>query len=285
MRTPTRIVRDAVGAGRWFPDRQGELQAMVDGFIDDAAPPRIAGRIASAIAPHAGFVYSGAVAGATFRALRDTAREDPPDTVVVLGFRHREAFRGVALMDGDAISTPLGETPLDAASVRDLAAHPSDRLFADYTPHRGEHSAENEIPFLQRALPEAKLVVGLMGDHDGATIEALTAALAKLAQSRRIVVVASSDMLHDPDYDLVTRTDQATLESVARLDIAGVARRWSGRQQVFCGIAPVLTAMAFAAQTGCRSGTILSYRNSGDDHPESRGEWVVGYGAVAFCYS
>lgn len=282
MATPARIVREAVGAGRWFPGGRRELEGLVDAFIGAAEPPPITGRIASAIAPHAGFVYSGHVAGFTFRALRDAAREDPPDTVVVLGFSHREAFRGVALMDGDAISTPLGETPLDAASVRDLAAHPSGRLFADYTPHRGEHSAENEIPFLQRALPDAKLVIGLMGDHDAATIEALTAALAKLARSHRIVVVASSDMLHDPDYDLVTRTDQATLEAVARLDVAGVARRWSGRQQVFCGIAPVLTAMAFAAQAGCRSGTILSYRNSGDDHPESRGEWVVGYGAVAF---
>ena len=89
-------------------------------------------------------------------------------------------------------------------------------------------------------------------------------------------------MLHDPDYETVRKTDQATLRKVAALDITGVMREWDYSRQVFCGLAPVMTAMKFAQQQGSEKGIVLRYRNSGDNHPESRGQWVVGYSAVAF---
>ena len=102
-----RIVRTALGADRWFPGDRQELSDMVTGFIGKAAPPAIRGRIVGAIAPHAGYVYSGAAAGWTFRAIRDNAAtHGQPETVVVLGFGHRAGFRGVALMDGAPFGAP-----------------------------------------------------------------------------------------------------------------------------------------------------------------------------------
>ncbi len=277
-----RVVHEAMGAGRWFPANPEKLRTMVAGFIDRAQATTVTGRIVAAIAPHAGYEYSGPVAGYVFRAIRDQAQKGAgPETVVILGMSHRSAFSGLALMDGDALLTPLGEAILDteAAGII-LKSSPAIRM--DYRPHNGEHSAENEVPFVQVALPDARLVVGLLGDHDPETIDSLVAALAELASKKRILVIASSDMLHDPDYDLVTRIDKKTLQLVAAMDTKGLLAQWSARHQIFCGMAPVAVAMGFARDQGCKEGKVLYYRNSGDDFPESRGQWVVGYGSVVF---
>ncbi|MFO7984559.1 MAG: AmmeMemoRadiSam system protein B [Desulfatiglandaceae bacterium] len=277
-----KVVRKVHGAGRWYPGKKSELKDMVQGYIKAAKAFQVPGVIVGAIAPHAGYVYSGGIAGYTFRAIRDhAAAGHKPDTVVVLGLSHRAGFSGVALMDGDAIQTPLGEAPLDRESAQALTAA-SPRVFFDYTPHRGEHSAENEIPFVQAALPGVALVVGIMGDHDPRTIDDLVQALTALAQEKQVLVIASTDMLHDPNYELVTDTDRKTLEKVAEMDHTGLEQSWGPSRQIFCGIGPVLVTMRYAASLGCKKGTVLAYCNSGDEFPESRGRWVVGYGAAVF---
>ncbi len=277
-----RIVRKAYGSGRWFPGGHESLVSTIEGYLSRAEVPEVSGRIVGAIAPHAGYVYSGPVAGYTFRALRDNAAvHGAPETVVVLGFSHRGGFPGVALIDGDAMATPVGETPLDEGAGR-LMVESSDRIRFEYRPHMGEHSAENEVPFVQVVFPKAKLVVGLIGDHEATTFDALADALQQLAAQTRIVVVASTDLLHDASYERVAKTDKQTLAKIAGLDDKGLKAAWSYEEQVCCGIGPVLTVMKFAKLMGAEYGEVLRYRNSGDDHPESRGQWVVGYGAVVF---
>lgn len=278
------VIRTTHGDGRWFPGNPGELQSMISQFIERAQPmPAITGRIVSAIAPHAGYIYSGPVAGYTFRAIRDNIRQtgNQPDTVIVIGFSHRGAYPGIALLDGDHIQSPLGRSPLDRkAGQRLVDRFPAIRW--DPRPHNGEHSAENLIPFVQGILPKTPLVVALMGDHSAATVEGFVKALETLAGEQSILVISSTDLLHDPDYQRVRKTDQATLDIMARLDTTALAKRWSPDEQVCCGIGTVQTAMRFASSQGGRQGTLLHYRNSGDDFPESRGSWVVGYGAMVF---
>ena len=277
-----KVLREALGAGRWFPGNQVELNAMVQTYMAEAKTPELNGTIVSAIAPHAGYVYSGKVAGYTFRAIADNAAAGhPPDTVVILGLSHRGGFAGIALMDGHAVKTPLGEVKIDQDALKELTGGRS-RIFADYGPHAGEHSAENEIPFVQAALPGAKIIVGIFGDHDKRTVDELVAALEELSKRKKILVVASTDMLHDADYERVGKTDKSTLEKVVSMDYPGIEKEWSYSKQVFCGLAPVATAMKYAELKGCGKGTVLYYRNSGDDFPESRGRWVVGYCAAVF---
>jgi MEMO1 family protein len=276
------VIRKTFGAGRWFPADGEVLGKMIDGFLGKASIPKVDGRIVSAIAPHAGYEYSGKVAGATFRAIKDNLRgTNAPETVVILGASHRTPIDGVAVMDGDAIETPLGITALDKAASEFLT-NGRQRIRLNAAPHEGEHSAENEIPFVQRALPEAKLVIALIGDHRSDTLAQVVAGLKDLAKTKRIIVVASSDMLHSPDYELVSKTDRQMLKKVAELDTTGIIKEWSGDHQVFCGLLPVLAAMQFAEAQGCKAATILQYRNNGDDDPTSRGTWVVGYGAAVF---
>ncbi len=255
---------------------------MVARFVDTADVPPLDGRLVAVISPHAGYEYSGPVAGYAFRAIReDAAQRGAPDTVVILGFGHRATFRGVALLDGTAFATPLGLTPLDTETAGLMtAADP--RITLDHRPHVGEHSAENQVPFVQAVLPGTPIVLALMGEPDPMLAAMLAAVLGRLASRKKVLVVASSDMLHDPDYKRVCATDRVTLTHVAALDGDGLRNAWSYDRQVFCGIGPVTAAMRFAQNQGCVKGTVLRYRNSGDDYPESRGQWVVGYGAVAF---
>ena len=276
------VTRQAFGSGRWFPGGRKQLDETVRACMDEAEVPPIDGRLVGAIAPHAGYVYSGKVAGYTFRALRDNAEAvGGPDVVVILGFGHSAGFQGGALMEGAALETPLGPARLDGGAAA-ILCEGSSRIRMDYEPHAGEHSAENLVPFVQVALPGVPLVIGLMGDHESRTRDELVLGLGRLAAERRVVVVASTDLLHDPDHELVSRTDRATLARVAALDGEGLLVSWDYSSQVCCGISPVLSVLAFARAAGCTEGLVLHYRNSGDDFPEGRGNWVVGYGAAVF---
>ncbi len=281
-RKDTPLIRNLNGAGKWFPSEGKRLKKMVEDFMENAQCASVKGRIIGAISPHAGYIYSGKVAGYAFRAIRDNARSlKDPETVVILGLRHRGIFSGVALMDGDFIETPLGPLKLDKEAAQFLCSQ-SGRIFFDYRPHIGEHSAENEIPFVQAAVPNAQVVVGIMGDHEEDTIEELVEALNKLADTKSILVIASSDMMHAPDYDLVSATDRDTLERVKSLDYPSIRKSWNPEKQSFCGIGPVLAVMRFSKRRGCSRGLVLHYKNSGDYFPSGRGQWVVGYCSVLF---
>jgi AmmeMemoRadiSam system protein B len=282
MPNEKRLVRSALGAGKWFPADHFELEAALRSCFEDSVVPTLQGRIVAIISPHAGYQYSGPVAATAYKAVQENILSYPaPDVTIVLGFGHRGSFRGVALMDGSTFATPIGQTPLDVETASFLVgADP--RITMDYRPHIGEHSAENQVPFLQTILPKTPLVIALIGSHDPALIDAFASALQKLARKKSLLVVASSDMLHDPNYELVRKTDQSTLKKVTAMDTTGILKSWNFTRQVFCGIAPVITAMKYAQQQGCSKATVLRYRNSGDQFPESRGQWVVGYGAIAF---
>lgn len=240
MSTQTRI---AVGAGRWFDGNSARLRKEVEGYISNADVPAIEGRIVTALAPHAGYRYSGPVAGYTFRALKNMKEEDKPEVLVIVGFPHHESLRGVAVMDGKEIDTPIGKQPIDMESATFLCGFPHIRF--DYRYHNGEHSAENEIPFAQVALPKVPIVVALVGDEEGS--DALANAVVELNKKKRVTMVCSTDMLHDEDYDKVNRVDKNTLSLTENMDIKGLLGEWSYAHQIYCGMKPVLAGLKFAS--------------------------------------
>ncbi len=271
------------GDGRWFPGDARTLMTMVEAFITQAADPGVsAGTVAAVIAPHAGYVYSGTVAGHAYRAVRDAAgRGEGPETVVVLGFSHRVPFRGVAWLDADVIQTPAGDLNVDTERLALLTACVPGS-FPDTRLHAGEHSAENQFPFIQAAVPGVPVVAGLIGGHDSDQCAALDGALSCIAATRRLTVIASTDLLHDTDGDRVLRSDQRTLAMMERLDSDGLNKAWSWTEQICCGIAPVLAAIAIARSQGCVRGRVAAYSNSGTSEPRRQDCWVVGYGAVVY---
>jgi len=270
------------GAGRWFPADAGTLRTVIEAYLAEAEIPAIAEPLLGAIAPHAGLAYSGRTAGHTYAALRaDAARHGAPDCVLVLGFSHQPAPKGLALLDAASIVTPLGSMPIDRALLASLhQSVPGARL--DVSTHISEHSAENQLPFLQCALPGVPVVVGLFCGHQAEWPHALAEALLSLRARGRCLCIASTDLLHDPRYETVCATDADTLALMEKLDSEGLNGAWSLTRQVCCGIAPVLGMLAFVRAAGCQRGKILFYENSGDVDPSGRGQWVVGYGSVVY---
>eukprot|EP00708_Paratrimastix_pyriformis_P004594 GAFH01003496.1.p1 GENE.GAFH01003496.1~~GAFH01003496.1.p1 ORF type:complete len:290 (+),score=12.04 GAFH01003496.1:22-870(+) len=276
----TQIVRTTVGAGRWFPSESGVLRRDLESYIVGCPQPPepIEKRICCVIVPHAGYRYSGRIAGYCFRAVRDQIAAHPdykPDVVVVIGFSHSMSHSGAVLMDGDILRSPIHDSRLDKESSDFLCTLSNIRY--DYRYHNGEHSAENEVPFVQFTLPDTPLVVALVGDQRG--VQSLSEGLVQLSQRKRVLVVCSTDMLHDEDYEKVNRTDAATLEHAANLDTAWLMRTWEPSHQIFCGIKAVITGMNYAKALGCPRAIVLKHACSGDDAPGER-DYNVGYGAI-----
>lgn len=274
------------GDGRWYPAERRALRTMVRRYLETGAEKVDAGIMSlpllGGIVPHAGYPYSGAVAGTTFAALRASAKQHTmPDLIVILGFSHQEPFGGLCLLDADEIQTPLGELAVDRESYQWLLHH-NESVFSDNHLHMGEHSAENQLPFVQEAFPDVPVIVGLCGGHTPQEVHPLGDALRLLGRHQHVLVVASTDLLHDPDYATVAQCDQKTLHMLEKLDYEGLRAAWSPPRQVCCGIAPVSVLLTYAAKLGCRTGHILEYQNSGDVDPSCRGMLVVGYGAVVY---
>ena len=253
-------VRPTAVAGRFYPADPADLRGSVEGFLDFVAPwsgppPR------AVVAPHAGYVYSGQVAAAAFATVRGARFE----RVALLGPSHYVQFGGMALPRAEAFATPLGELPLDPGARAELAG--LEIVPAD-APHAREHSLEVELPFLQVALGEFRLVALAAGDESP---QRVAAALDRLADERTLVVV-STDLSHYLPYEEAQRRDEVTSRAIEEL-------RWEdvGRDDA-CGRVPLrgLLAWARAHGLGCRR---LDLKNSGDTiGPRDR---VVGYGAYA----
>jgi hypothetical protein len=267
MRQPLRLtatVQPAGVAGLFYPADPSQLAAEVDASLDKADPPALAAK--AVIAPHAGHVYSGAIAGAAYKLL--SRRRGEIQRAILLGPTHRMPVRGLALSPADAWETPLGALPVDAAARDDLARQPGVAVTPE--PFAGEPSLEVHLPFIQRALGEVEVVPVLVGDAPTAQV---SEALARLWGGPETAIIVSSDLSHFHDYATAAAKDAETVAGIERLDM----RVCEGHRA--CGCFPISGLIDQAQRRDLRV-TALDVRNSGDTAGErSR---VVGYGSFAF---
>lgn len=207
-------------AGSWYPSGRSELERLLDRYL---APPEGErggpGRVVALIAPHAGYAYSGPVAGRGFRHVRrgSFAR------VLLLGPSHHAAFAGAALPQADTYVTPLGDVPIDSASVARLRDSQGWRV--DDGPFRPEHCLEMEIPFLQRTLEPGwrMLPVLIGGGSDPASRSRVAEALLPVADPDTLVVVSSDFTHYGPRFSYVPfRSDVP--QRIRDLDMGAVER-------------------------------------------------------------
>jgi hypothetical protein len=261
-------IRPPAVAGAFYPGEAGMLEAAVDGLLADAGR-RSAGPLPppkALIAPHAGYVYSGAVAASAYH--RVLPARGRIRRVVLLGPAHRVAFRGFALPSVEAFDTPLGPVRLDRETIEPLAAARDDCVIRDDA-HAQEHSLEVHLPFLQRALGDVALVPVLVGDAGPEDVARL---ISELWGGDETLVVVSTDLSHYHPYDEARRIDGETVRRIETLQVGG----FGGAEA--CGSRPVHGLLAVARHLGLRI-TELDVRNSGDTAgPKDR---VVGYGAWA----
>jgi AmmeMemoRadiSam system protein B len=254
-------IREAAVAGAFYEADPGRLKQVLASLL--AAPAAVTGdRPAALIVPHAGYIYSGAMAARAYRTLAPFAHEI--SRVVLFGPAHRVPLRGMALPDVEAFATPLGTVPLDRAVMRFAAGLPGVCISGEA--HRLEHSLEVQLPFLQAVLGAFSLVPVVVGRCDAATVAAAMDALWGGAET---LVVVSTDLSHFHDYDEATRLDARTCSRVVAKDAALDGHDACGA----CALNGLLSSHHGRALTVEQLGMC----NSGDT-AGSR-DRVVGYGA------
>jgi AmmeMemoRadiSam system protein B len=268
MRETTRTVRPPAVAGTFYPDDPDELAAVVDGYLARAMiEPRTAGPLPRAIiAPHAGYIYSGPVAASAYAHL--AAARHQITRVILIGPAHYVPVRGLAVSSAAAFATPLGEVPVDLATVGRLRALPQILLFDGA--HRREHCLEVQLPFLQRLLQRFAIVPLLAGD---ASYEEVREVIDLLWDGPETLILISSDLSHYHDCATARRLDAATAKAIEALEPEDVG------EERACGRIPIGGLLKVARAKGLDVVT-ADLRNSADT--SGVGGEVVGYGSFLF---
>jgi hypothetical protein len=270
----TTILRQAAVAGRFYPGDADDLRAEALAYLSPAGPADQAPlRAWGLIAPHAGYVYSGHVAGAVF------ARVEVPNSCILMCPNHTGVGRALAMMSEGAWQTPLGEVPIDAELARALKQR-FPGLREDPAAHRAEHAAEVELPFLLLRQPKLRFVPIALGTGQFEVLEQLGKALADVIAARHdpVLIVASSDMNHY-ESDAVTRVkDQRAIERILTLDPRGLFDVVTQQNISMCGVGPAVAMLTAARQLGAKSAELVRYATSGDISGDR--DMVVGYAGV-----
>ena len=281
-------VRPSPIAGQWYPSDARRLANSVDRYMDDAKLPELPGEVIAVMAPHAGHLYSGPVAGYAFAALRGMQ----PDTVVIVSPMHYPYYEPLLTTAHAAYRTPLGIIPVQTEALRALDGYLQDELGVQLTrvANDPEHSLEIELPFLQRSLTRPfNLIPIMMRDQSLRAARGLGKSLARLiSQSealagKQAVLVASTDLSHFYPQSTAEILDAEMLHQVGILDAEGVIRVEEDEKGFACGRG-ALAAVLFAAKgLGADHGQVLRHATSGDVTGDY--ERVVGYGAAVITRS
>jgi len=267
------VVRPAVCAGSWYPADGDALRAALDVYLAGVQP--IGDRVRAVVSPHAGLMYSGAIAGRAYGAVS----RQHYDVVVLVGPSHFHRFDGVAVWGRGSFATPLGALTVDAALAADLrAAAPLVRERP--AAHEREHSLELQLPFLARLFPDVPILPLLVGHQHADTVAALGDALAQVLHGREPLLVASSDLSHYQDRDTAARLDAVVIRHVERNDPEGLQASLAANPSHACGGGPMVAVMRAARGLGGTQALVLGYGDSGDVTGDTR--QVVGYLSAAF---
>lgn len=256
-------IRPAAVAGLFYPAEPRQLAHDVQQLLAEARPLDLIPK--ALIVPHAGYIYSGAIAATAYATIRPIAARIR--RVVLLGPTHRVAVRGLALPGADAFDTPLGRVMLDTAAARAITHLP--QVSVSPQAHALEHSLEVQLPFLQSVLTDFTLLPLAVGM---ATAEEVAEVLETLWGGDETLIVISSDLSHYLPYATAQRVDGETVQSILNL-------RQPIAHDHACGGTPI-SGLIIAAQKHHLAPHLLDLRNSGDtagSHAQ-----VVGYAAFAF---
>ena len=259
-------VRAPAVAGTFYPGQAETLRLELDALIPAARKERAL----ALVAPHAGYAYSGRVAGAAY------GRVEVPRDVVILCFNHHGAGSDFAIWPEGAWRTPLGDAPVNAELARAVkeAFLPAD---FDEAGHQDEHSGEVQVPFLQRLRPDVRIVpVALSVGHDDRSVAQLRAfGRALAAVPGDFLVVASTDLNHYESQETTVAKDEAAIRAMEALDETALIDAVRTREVSMCGVAPMVATIAYARAKGATKGQTVAHATSGD---VSRNyDRVVGY--------
>jgi len=278
-------IRRPTQAGAFYEGNAEALKFQIENcFLHEFGPKQLpkvnmdgSRRIVGLVCPHAGYMFSGAVAANAYYAL---ASDGKPDTVVILGPNHTGYGSGLAVAAEGLWRTPLGDAEVDGETASEIARE-TRIVDVDEVAHQFEHSVEVQLPFLQYLYGSAfKFVPMCFQMQDLASAVEVGKALAKVLADKNAVIIASSDMTHyEPQRNAVAK-DMAVLKAVETMDEKRFYSVIEKQNVTACGYGPIAALVVAAKATGVKEANLLCYKTSGDVSGDySR---VVGYAAVCF---
>lgn len=265
------MIREPVVAGQFYPGDPKILRREVHSYLVESRPLIEARAVVS---PHAGYIYSGRVAGAVFSAVH------LPNKFIILGPNHTGWGAPISLAPDGHWRTPLGTAEIDRDLNLRLLSACAD-LEQERTAHLREHSLEVQLPFLQALVPEFRFAAICVATTDYETLEEFGHSLARVIQTapEPILIVVSSDMNHYESAEVASRKDHCAIERIQALDARGLFEVIGAEDISMCGFAPTVAAIIACRDLGATEGRLVRYANSG----EVSGDYgsVVGYAGLA----
>lgn len=271
------MIKEPNVAGSFYSANSQELADSIDRYQRSAGRVVDNAKVSIAIAPHAGYIYSGLVAAHTFKAIARNHYK----TIVIIAPSHYFPFEGVSVWEKGGFRTPLGILPIDEEFAKALLKiNPQEFRFLPDVYER-EHAVEVELPFLQKTFKDIHIVPILMGNPDFQVCHDLAVALNQLTGHRDdVLVLVSSDMSHYYPADTANAMDSLSLQAIQGINPKKFFEGCMGRRMEMCGFAPVTTALILAQLKGIGHVEVLKHLNSGDVTGDY--DKVVGYGSVIF---
>jgi len=264
------MIRKPVVAGQFYPASPSSLEAQVRGFVDEKAPKE---EVIGLVSPHAGYVYSGPVAGAVM------SRIQFKDTFIILGPSHTGAGRPFSIMTEGSWETPLGEVGIDSRLGRQILTR-SRHLQEDLVAHSYEHSIEVQLPFLQYFKRDVKIVPILLSQAAASVYKEIGKEIAGAVKelTAETVIIASSDMTHYESQESARRKDTQAIDAILELNEDELMRRIRELDITMCGYAPTVALISAAKELGAKRAELVRYQTSGDVTGDYSA--VVGYAGI-----
>ncbi|MFC1946779.1 AmmeMemoRadiSam system protein B [Chloroflexota bacterium] len=262
--------RNAVVAGQFYPGTPETLMSTIKEMVDEEADKQKALGI---IVPHAGYMYSGRVAGATLSRIEFT------DTFIIIGPSHTGLGKPLSIMTEGLWETPLGNVEVDSELAAEIS-NECEKLEEDSRAHNFEHAIEVQLPFLQYFKPDVKIVPIVLGYASIEDYKDIGKGIARALKKtgREAVIMVSSDMNHYEPQHVTKDKDSQAIEAVLDLDEDELISRVRENNITMCGVAPAMSMITAVKELGASGGELVMYRTSGDTTGDV--DSVVGYAGV-----
>ena len=263
--------RKASVAGYFYPGKEKNLKKMIEDMVDLEKEKE---KALCVVSPHAGFVYSGPVAGAVFSSVY------LPDRFVILGPSHRSVQSKLAIVKDGIWETPFGDVSIDSR-LAEFIMDQTESITEDNSAHLHEHSLEVQLPFIQYFRKDVSIVPICISYHAGyEDLEELGRAVAQGIKDSKedVLIVASTDMSHYVHQDVARKKDFLAIEKILKLDAQGLIDTVSRENISMCGSQPTSAAIVASKELGAEKAELVKYQTSGDitgDFAE-----VVGYAGI-----
>jgi len=264
------MIRNPVVAGQFYPASPDQLESMIESMVDETA---IKEDVIGLVSPHAGYIYSGPVAGAVLSKIKFK------DTFIIMGPNHTGMGKPLSIMTKGTWQTPLGEVEIDSElGARILAT--SSHLEEDHVAHQYEHSIEVQLPFLQYFKKDIKIVPIVLAYSTEATYKEIGKEIAKAIKdlNKEAVIIASSDMTHYESQESAQYKDNQAIAAILDLNEDELLKRVDELNISMCGSASTVSLISAAKELGATDAELVRYQTSGDVTGDYSA--VVGYAGL-----